>query len=415
MERNRIRRMPATAALAAILAAAILTPVAQAAPTRGSQAETVRFATFNTALNRVSQGELLDDLSTPDDPQARKVAEVIQRTRPDVLLVNEFDYEPDNAATDAFRTNYLETSQNGADPIHYPYAFTAPVNTGVQTGFDLDRDGRTGGPSDAHSFGFFEGWMGMLVLSKYPIDTAKSRTFQHFRWKDMPGAMLPDDPATPEPADYYSPEMLDVLRLSSKSHWDLPIRIGRSDVHFLVSHATPPVFDGPENRNGTRNNDEIRFWADYLTPGKARYIYDDTGRTGGLPPGANFVVAGDQNSDPVDGDSVPGSIDRLLDAPRVIDAEPTSEGAVVAAEEQGGANENHQGDPALDTGDFTDDAPGNLRVDYVLPSRPLQPVQSGVFWPLPDEELSRLNDASDHHLVWVDAVVSRQESSDGPR
>ena len=24
-------------------------------------------------------------------------------------------------------------------------------------------------------------------------------------------------------------------------------------MHFLVSHPTPPVFDGPENRNGLRN------------------------------------------------------------------------------------------------------------------------------------------------------------------
>ena len=57
-----------------------------------------------------------------------------------------------------------------------------------------------------------------------------------------------------------------MFRLSSKSHWDVPIRIGRETVHFLVSHPTPPVFDGPEDRNGTRNHDEIRFWADYVGP-----------------------------------------------------------------------------------------------------------------------------------------------------
>jgi phenylpropionate dioxygenase-like ring-hydroxylating dioxygenase large terminal subunit len=82
---------------------------------------------------------------------------------------------------------------------------------------------------------------------------------QYFRWKDMPDALLPDDPATPAPADWYSSDELNVFRLSSKSHWDLPIRIGKETVHFLVSHPTPPVFDGPEDRNGTRNHDEIRF------------------------------------------------------------------------------------------------------------------------------------------------------------
>ena len=44
-------------------------------------------------------------------------------------------------------------------------------------------------------------------------------------------------------------------------------------VHFLVSHPTPPVFDGPEDRNGPRNYDEIRFWADY-SPRTGGYIYD---------------------------------------------------------------------------------------------------------------------------------------------
>ena len=151
----------------------------------------------------------------------------------------------------------------------------------------------------------------------FPIEQSRVRTFQTFLWKDMPGALLPDDPATPAPADWYSPDELDVFRLSSKSHWDLPLRVGRKTVHFLVSHPTPPVFDGPEDRNGTRNFDEIRFWADYVRPGASRYVYDDDGRRGGLRPGAFFVIAGDQNSDPLDGDSIPGAAQQLLENPRV--------------------------------------------------------------------------------------------------
>ena len=84
----------------------------------------------------------------------------------------------------------------------------------------------------------------------------------------MPGALLPDDPSTPEPADWYSPDELDVFRLSSKSHWDVPVRLPDGRIlHLLASHPTPPVFDGSEDRNGRRNHDEIRFWADYVTPG----------------------------------------------------------------------------------------------------------------------------------------------------
>lgn len=401
MKRWRFARIGALSGALVLGALAVPANAAQRGPTH----DTVRFATFNASLNRSAPGQLLSDLSTPDNAQAQQVAEVIQRTRPDVLLINEFDYEPNNAAADLFRQNYLEIGQTGADPITYRYAFTAPVNTGVQTGHDLDRDGRTGGPGDAHGFGFFEGQFGMLVLSRYPIDTAAVRTFQRFRWKDMPGAMLPDDPLTPAPADWYSPDQLGVLRLSSKSHWDIPIIIGRSPVRFLVSHPTPPVFDGPEDRNGTRNHDEIRFWADYVTPDAGGYIYDDAGGRGGLRYGSNFVIAGDQNSDPVDGDSVPGATAQLLEAPRVVDTRPGSEGGVAASEEQGGANDLHLGDPALDTGDFNDSDPGNLRADYVLPARGLRPTRSAVFWLTPGNELARLNDASDHHLVWVDLAV----------
>jgi hypothetical protein len=251
----------------------------------------------------------------------------------------------------------------------------------------------------------------MAVLSRYPIEADDVRTFQHFLWKDMPGALLPDDPATPEPADWYSPEELEVFRLSSKSHWDVPVSVDGRVVHVLASHPTPPTFDGAEDRNGTRNHDEIRLWADYVHPGRGGYIYDDQGRYGGLEPGSRFVVLGDQNSDPVDGDSIPGSIQQLIEHPLVNDPLPTSEGAVEAALLQGGANLTHEGDPAYDTADFNDNpAPGNLRADYVLPSRQLKVLDAGVFWPVRSDPLSRLTGefpfpSSDHRPVWVDLIV----------
>lgn len=426
MSRNRASRALTTTLL---LATAALAPPALAAgdpgPSgdgqgRGSSDRSnvrgdhgARFATFNASLNRSRAGELVEDLSTPDDPQAQAVAEIVQRARPDVLLVNEFDHDARHRAADLFRRNYLEVGQGGAKPVRYPYAFVAPSNTGVPSGHDLDNDGRTGGGNDAYGFGEFEGQYGMLVLSKYPIRTSQVRTFQRFRWADMPGAMLPDDPSTPAPADWYSPAELRDVRLSSKSHWDVPVRVGRRTVHFLVSHPTPPTFDGPEDRNGTRNHDEIRFWADYVSGGhRASYVRDDRGRRGGLARGAAFVVAGDQNSDPLDGDSVPGAVDQLLDHPRVLDPLPTSQGAVEAARLQGGANATHRSDPRYDTADFSDSAPGNLRADYVLPSRGLRVRGSGVFWPLSSDPLSRLTGtypfpSSDHRLVWVDVSGHR--------
>lgn len=45
----------------------------------------LRVATFNASLNRSKADELIQDLSTPDNAQARNVAEIIQHVRPDVL------------------------------------------------------------------------------------------------------------------------------------------------------------------------------------------------------------------------------------------------------------------------------------------------------------------------------------------
>jgi hypothetical protein len=403
MIKRLARRLLVTASIGMLLSLAL---PAQADGQHGGR-DTVRFATFNASLNRNFAGQLRADLSTPGNAQAAAVAEIIQRVRPEVLLINEFDFDP--TAAELFRINYLEVSHNGAEPIRYDHLFIAPSNTGVPSGFDLNNNGVIGGPDDAFGFGFFPGQFGLLVLSQHPIDTADIRTFQHFLWKDMPGAMLPDDPTTPAPSDWYSPEELDVFRLSSKSHWDVPILIDGNTVHFLVSHPTPPVFDGPEDRNGTRNFDEIRFWADYITPGtSARYIYDDEGQSGGLQPGASFVIAGDQNSDPLDGDSIPGAIQQLIEHPRVnTKLTPASEGAVEQSALQGGANLTHLSDPRFDTADFADTAPGNLRADYVLPSKNLRIDDAAVFWPLSTDPLFRLVGtfpfpSSDHRLVWVD-------------
>jgi hypothetical protein len=403
-----------------VLAALLLAPAAAAAPPEAD----VRFATFNASLNRNVAGQFVSDISTPNNQQAKNAAETIQRVRPDVLLINEFDFDAAGQALKLFQDNYLSIGQSGAQPIFYPFRYAAESNTGIPSGFDLNNNGLVEGGDDAFGFGNFPGQFGMAVYSMYPIDQTGIRTFQKFLWKDMPGARLPDDPATAAPADWYSPAELNVFRLSSKSHWDLPILIDGKVVHFLTSHPTPPVFDGAEDRNGTRNFDEIRLWADYITPAKSGYIYDDAGGTGGLRPGSLFVIAGDQNSDPLDGDSIPGSIQQLLEHPLVnAKVTPDSAGAVEQNALQGGVNLTHRSDPRFDTADFgfsapfasppvPDTAPGNLRADYVLPRKTMQIVGAGVFWPLSTEALFRLVGArpapfptSDHRLVWIDTTV----------
>ena len=376
---------------------------------------TERFATFNVSLNRNSEGQLIADLTSADDQlgeggsdtQARAIAEIIQRVRPDVVLLNEFDYDAAGVGIELFQQNFLGQSQNGQKPIRYPHVFNAPSNTGVPSGVDLDNSGGVGGPNDAQGFGFFPGQFGMVLLSRYPIMNHKVRTFQNFLWKDMPASLIP--------TDYYSDEAQAVLRLSSKSHWDVPISIDGSIVHLLAAHPTPPVFDGPEDRNGRRNHDEIRFWIDYVSGRRkdSRYIYDDDGQEGGLDRGEAFVIVGDYNADPFDGDSTDGAANQFFSSPR-IDGRlaPGSSGAVEDSLLAGQANAGQQGDPALDTADFNPAAPGNLRVDYVLPSKAgLTPKCGGVFWPTVDDETRYLVGdgfpviSSDHHLVWLDIRV----------
>ncbi|MGY5318881.1 endonuclease/exonuclease/phosphatase family protein [Neomicrococcus lactis] len=404
------KSLAAAVAASLVLSVPFAATAASAAPTnknaeksaaKADQQQSLKIATYNSSLNRNAEGDLVRDLSTPDNVQAKAVAEVIQMNQPDVLLINEFDYDAEHRAADLFRTHYLEDSQNGQPTADYPYVYTAPVNTGVPSGFDLNNKGAVAGGDDAWGFGLFPGQYGMVVYSKYPILEDQVRTFQNFLWKDMPNHAIPEN--------WYSAQELEQFPLSSKSHWDIPVQVDNKVVHALTSHPTPPTFDGPEDRNGRRNHDEIRFWADYVATSKKQssYIYDDNGEFGGLKAGERFVILGDQNADPKDGDSLDQAIQQLLNHNRIQDPLPTSEGGPEAAVLQNGANLTHEADPAYDTADFADGAPGNLRADYVLPSRNLVVEDAGVFWPKKGEPGSELTGeypfpTSDHRLVWVE-------------
>jgi len=346
----------------------------------------VRFATFNTGDLRTK--DLWD--TTGLAPRVKEIAQIIQRVDPDVLSLNEiaFDVATAKGSARAFVEDYLRVPQaDGLQGIDYPYIFFVPVNTGVPSGMDLNNDGVVGGPNDCFGFGNFEGQYGMALLSKYPIDMVNARTFQHFLWRDMPNGMIPPG--------YYTDDELELFPLSSKSHWDVPIEIDGETVHVLMAHPTPPVFDGPEDRNGRRNHDEIRFLADYIAG--ADFIYDDDGMSGGLPSGSKFVIMGDMNADPSDGDSTADAILQLVENPLINTSFfPAGQGGI------DNANPLHKNPPGYDTCDWNDPNPGNIQADYVLPSWNMVMVSSGVFWPSNSDPLSPIvTGASDHRLVWV--------------
>lgn len=333
-------------------------------------AEPLRVGVYNVELDRKGPGLLLRDiLKGAEDTLA--VGRIIAHVSPDILLLTRFDYDHGLVALSAFNNTLGEHA--------YPYVFACRPNGGIPTGVDIDRDGRTGEPEDAQSFGQFSGQNGMAILSRFPIDLAGARDFSAMLWRDLPGARLPKDGDNP----FWGDDVLDVQRLSTVGHWDVPVLINDRALHLWAFHASPPVFDGPEDRNGLRAADEVRFWQVYLE--------DALTDTHSGP----FVILGTSNIDPNKGDGHRADMAALLNDPRVRDLRPRSLGAAEV------------GDPN-DTVDWSQPKePGNLRVDYVLPDAGLDVTGAGVFWPGFDDPLAGLlgeagRGASRHRLVWVD-------------
>ena len=357
-----------------------------------SFAEPIRVATFNTSLTRKGPGLLLRDIRGLKDTQIRNVMAIIQTVRPDILLINEFDHDYENLALREF-LDLLAQDAGDRKGIRYPYFYAPPQNVGVPSGLDLNGDGKLGGPADAYGFGNFRGQYAMAFVSKFPIKTDAAKDFADVLWKHIPNAEMPK---AADGSDFPSSQALHAIRLSSKGHWDVPITLSSGDtLHVLASHPTPPVFDGPEDMNGKRNRAEILFWDNYI-------------RTVLEPNSDKYVVLGDLNADPIDGEGSHDAISALINGGHLTDPKPKSNGARIASDAQGGANTKHKSDPATDTADWRDDrGPGNLRMDYVLPSKTLNISDAGVFWPAPDEAGfewigSNGRASSDHRLVWVD-------------
>jgi endonuclease/exonuclease/phosphatase family protein len=311
-------------------------------------------------LQRDGPGLILRDLSRGKDDQINAVLAVIAFADADVLALQGIDYDLTGEALARL-----------AKAAGYPHHFALRPNTGLPTGLDMDGDGRLGGPRDAQGYGRFSGQGGMAILSRFPIDADGVQDLSHVLWVDVPDPSLPTSDGVPFP----SVEAQAVQRLSTTGHWIVPIDAPQSPFHLLTFHASPPVFDGPEDRNGKRNHDEIRLWEQVLSG------------TVGTPPPGLFVIAGDANLDPVDGDGIKSAIRSLLANPALQDTSP-------------------RGHSGTDTADWDDPVPGDLRADYVLPSTHWTVVDSGVIWPGPDDAFAgTVATASRHHLVWVDLAI----------
>jgi hypothetical protein len=314
------------------------------------------------------------ELSRAEAPQADAVVRVLVELDADVILLTSVDYDRSGVALGLLADRLAKAGAT------YPHHFALRPNTGMQTGLDVDGNGQIGDPADAQGWGLFSGQGGMAILSRLPLDSDAARDFSGFLWRDLPDALLPEGMSLP---------LQDIQRLATTGFWDVPVQTDAGPLHLLAWHATPPVFDGPEDRNGRRNHDETAFWRLFLD-----------GSLPMTPPEGPFVLMGDGNLDPADGDGLRQGITALLAHPSLQDPAPRGT--------HGRIEPGQLGDPAQDTSLY--DRIGGLRLDYVLPSAGVRVVGSGVLWPEPESPLSAdLAAASRHCPVWVDLEMPATE------
>ncbi|APG45968.1 endonuclease/exonuclease/phosphatase family protein [Phaeobacter porticola] len=323
-------------------------------------AEPLRVASFNTELSRKGPGLLLRDLQRGEDPQVAAILYTLHVANADILVLQGIDWDFDGRAVSAFASQLAKTM------APYQHIYAPQPNTGVQTGLDMDGDGRFGSARDAQGYGDFTGRDGMAILSRYPILRAEARNLSDLLWRDLPGAILPTNS---DGSPFPSAAAQSAQRLSSTGHWVVPIMLpDGTRLSILAFQATPPLFDGPEDRNGLRNRDEIRLWQ-VLLDGEL-----------GPAPTLPWIIAGGANLDPARGAGLRQAIIDLLTDPRLQDPKPRDFDGHLATVDWGNSR--------------------RMRVDYLLPSDGVSVQQSGVLWPESITEGNR--PASRHALVWVD-------------
>ncbi len=303
--------------------------------------------------------------------------EEIAKVAPDILAIQGFDYDHDLVALNQLKDRLVKLDH--AMPFH----FSAEPNSGRSTGFDLDRDGRFGEPEDAEGFGHYPGQGGMALLSRFPIDRDSARDFSRLSWSDLPDHSVPQSGAA---QPYYRVEEMDMLPLHSVSAWAVPVNVHGKTLWVLSGKSSTPVFDGSEDRNGLRNADQARFW---------HSVIKGDAYQGWQLPQQHFAFLGGLNADPADGEGKSPAFLKFLQDHRIQDPHPRARQNVVERDPM------HRGPANEDTTRWRrNPGPGDLRVDYVLPSADLVVKDAGIMRPAAGGE----DDLPRHFLVWVDIL-----------
>jgi hypothetical protein len=210
-----------------------------------ASAQDIRIATFAAPLGHKGPGLLLRDMGRQDG-QIDAILGVVTRTSPDMLLLTVVDYDRDGLAMQAL-----------ADRMGFAHFFLLLPNTGMPMDLNLDGNSRVGEARDTQGFSMFSGDSGMALLSRWPIDTDAVQDLSALLWRDLPWGTLPQGPL-------WTQEVAAIQRLSSTGHWIVLVLTPDGPINIMPFSATPPVFDGPEDRNGLRNRDELPLWTHLL-------------------------------------------------------------------------------------------------------------------------------------------------------
>ena len=282
--------------------------------------KTVRFATFNASLNRNAAGQLAADLSTPDNAQAadgrrdhpahpaRRAADQRVRLRPGGR--GPVPGQLPGGAAERRRADRLPL------PLHRAVQHRHPVAASTST-----TTASIGGPDDAFGFGVLPRPVrhGRLLAS-----TRSTRDGPHLPAVPLEGHAR--RAAARRPGDAGAGRLVlprGARRLPAVVEEPLGPADPRSAARPCTSwSATRPRRCSTAPRTATAPATSTRSGSGPTTSRPASVALHLRRRgpaAAGSSPGASFVIAGDQNSDPLDGDSIPGAIQQLLDHPQVND------------------------------------------------------------------------------------------------
>ena len=298
----------------------------------------IRFATFNASLNRSAPAELTRLICkrprrrpTNDSAQLRRGARDRRDQRPRRAA--------DQRVRHRRRRRHRRPVAMFAALAGYHYFFTAPSNTGVPAGFDLNNNGMVGGAT-THRIRRVSRPVRHGRVLEVPDRPDAVRTFQPFLGRTCPAHCCRP---TRRLESWYSPDELAVFPLSSKSHWDVPIDVGRQDVSTSSSVIRPHPCS-MEPRTATAPATSTRSASGRTTSSRARRGTSTTTRAARWSWSRARRSSLPATRTPTRSTAIrcPGAIQQLLDHPRVNDRSlRAATGAVEATVLQGGANAAH--------------------------------------------------------------------------